>query len=408
MSVRWMWSLALLATAAFGCSKLNSTRCDQNSDCPSQHCTTSTKTCVPVDGGATGTGGTGGKGGGGGTAGSQGTGGTAFSCAVANCSGSTPFCDIDAGSCKGCEIDTNTCMNLDDGGTPVCVTTADAGSGATKGSCVRCLVNSDCSASTPVCVTATDGGAGPMQHTCVGCLSNSDCKGTKPICDLTSNTCMACGQDSDCANVGPDICMTDGHCATDSETIYVQNNTATCTDTPSSADGGANAGTSKQPLCSMQPVITLLSPSRDLVVVNGMSGTITGGSWTYADQIQQGQLSVVGQQNATIGSVSTPVFSMQSGTVSVRAVKFSPSASIGIKSTGGSLTLTGVTVDSCMGGGILLSGVTFDIERTTVTNNGPGPQGTSWRHQRERRRVGQHAQFGNDREQQADRDHLRH
>lgn len=30
-----------------------------------------------------------------------------------------------------------------------------------------------------------------------------------------------------------------------------------------------------------------------------------------------------------------------------------------------------------MGGGILLGGAAFDIENTTVTNNGPGQQGTS-------------------------------
>ena len=31
-----------------------------------------------------------------------------------------------------------------------------------------------------------------------------------------------------------------------------------------------------------------------------------------------------------------------------------------------------VTVDSCMGGGILLNNTAFDIENTTVKSNGPG------------------------------------
>ena len=124
----------------------------------------------------------------------------------------------------------------------------------------------------------------------------------------------------------------------------------------------------------MQPVPTYLSPTRALVIV---SGTVSGAGWSYNDNVTGGLLSIVGQSGAQIASSTSPGFSLQGGSVYIRAVKFSPSASIGIKSTGGSLTLDGVTVDSCMGGGIFLSGTTFDIENTTVTNNGPGSQGTS-------------------------------
>jgi hypothetical protein len=36
-------------------------------------------------------------------------------------------------------------------------------------------------------------------------------------------------------------------------------------------------------------------------------------------------------------------------------------------------------VDSCKGGGILLDGAAFEIDNTTITNNGPGQQGaTPW------------------------------
>jgi hypothetical protein len=173
--------------------------------------------------------------------------------------------------------------------------------------------------------------------------------------------------------MGIGICIKDGHCATAAETIYVKNDTGSCTDAPSV---NANAGTSAQPFCSMQPVPAYLSvtPPRDLVIV---SGTVSGATWSYNDNLTGGLLSVVGQASAQIASSTSPGFSMQGGSVYVRAVKFSPSASIGIKSTGGSITLDGVTVDSCMGGGIVLSGTTFDIENTTVMNNGPGAQGTS-------------------------------
>jgi hypothetical protein len=124
----------------------------------------------------------------------------------------------------------------------------------------------------------------------------------------------------------------------------------------------------------MQPVTTYLSQARDLVIV---SGTVSGATWSYNNNVPGGLLSIVGQAGAQIASSTSPGFSLQGGSVYLRAVKFSPSASIGIKSTGGTITLDGVTVDSCMGGGIFLSGTTFDIENTTVTNNGPGSQGTS-------------------------------
>ena len=64
--------------------------------------------------------------------------------------------------------------------------------------------------------------------------------------------------------------MTDGHCAIDAESIYVQNNTSICTTTASSS-----GGIKTQPFCSMEPVVTALAPGRDLVVVNGTSGAIT-------------------------------------------------------------------------------------------------------------------------------------
>ncbi|HVV49225.1 MAG TPA: hypothetical protein VHO06_06185, partial [Polyangia bacterium] len=131
----------------------------------------------------------------------------------------------------------------------------------------------------------------------------------------------------------------------------------------------SGTGTAATPLCSMQPVLTLLSVTRDLVVVRG---TVSGASWTYAGQ-GGGTLFVVGQQSAFVAALgAVPSFAMQSGTVSIRAVKLSSSASVGVSAMGGTLTLDHLTVDSCMGGGLLLDGAAFDIENTTVTRNGPG------------------------------------
>jgi hypothetical protein len=165
------------------------------------------------------------------------------------------------------------------------------------------------------------------------------------------------------------MAQTDGHCATSTETLYVQNSSSTCSDTAS------GAGISTKPFCSMQPVPSALSSNLDLVVVRG---TVSGGTSMFAGQGAP-VTSIVGQQSAFVASGASPAFSMQSGTVYIRGITLSSSASTGISATGGILHLDKDIVDSCKGGGILLDGASFEIDNTTVTNNGPGQQGaTPW------------------------------
>jgi hypothetical protein len=433
--------LVMLLAATSGCKKLNTNRCETDNDCGnSGTCNPMTNYCVQSDAGtdATGMGGAGGshafscpnpmcKG----TAPICDV--DAGSCRVCNAAKTTacgsldagtpvcvpgdagakagmcvgclansdcktpqaPICDTSTGTCQAC-TDSAACATKD-ASHPVCVTTATTT--LMKGMCVGCLMDSHCTTpqapicsvdtgicegcdaagatacatktpTKPVCLKVATGSS--AKGTCVVCVSNSDCNSTPntPICNPSSNTCVACGPDSDCPG-GPGVCMTDGHCATDAESIYVQNNVPTCTTTASSS-----GGTKTQPFCTMEPVAAVLAPGRDLVVVNGTSGVITGGSWTYTNQVGA-QLSIVGKQTPTIGSVSAPAFSMQSGTVNIRAVTFSSLSSIGISASGGTLDLDHVTVSSCGGGGILLNNAAFDIENTTVKNNGPSSD-LSW------------------------------
>ena len=148
MSVRWLCGLALLATAALGCTKLNPGRCDQTSDCDAGMCNTSTNLCEA--GGHGGAGGKGGQGGVGGAAGAKGTGGMPFTCPNAMCTGKTPICDQDAGSCRGCNTEKTTACGSLDAGTPLCAP-GDAGSKA--GMCVGCLMDSDCKTPRPPSAT---------------------------------------------------------------------------------------------------------------------------------------------------------------------------------------------------------------------------------------------------------------
>jgi hypothetical protein len=220
-----------------------------------------------------------------------------------------------------------------------------------------------CAGATPLC----------LQSTCVECATSSDCasSASKPICDLTSHTCVPCTSDTQCsAKVGstgnPGVCRSelDGHCAADAETIYVQSVTGCVTTYALNGPGGSAAA----PYCSMEPVGLAANPTKTLVVIRG---TVAGPDWTY--QRGQGQPATlfVGQQSAVIASATTPGFNMDSGTAYIRTVSFSSSASACIEATGGTLNLGSVVVDSCRGGGIYLDGAAFDIENTTVSNNGP-------------------------------------
>jgi hypothetical protein len=220
-----------------------------------------------------------------------------------------------------------------------------------------------CGGSTPVCLNSR----------CVECATSTDCTGavTKPICDPTSHTCVACTTDAQCvaklgATGNPGVCRSeiDGHCATDAETVYVQNTTG-CMTTYVLNGGG---GTATVPYCSLEPVSGAASSTKTLVVIRG---TVAAPDWTFQRAQGAAATTFVGQQSAVIASATTPGFNLGSGVVYLRDLKFSPSATVCISATGGTLNLERVVVDSCQGGGIYLDSAAFDIENTTVTNNGP-------------------------------------
>jgi hypothetical protein len=323
----WMF-VAVGSLMGIAClhKQLNPGRCNSNSDCPSgQICDLSAQangTCVcsspGCDGDAGAGGGTGGAGsGGGGTSGGGGSAGN-----VGGSSGSAG-----TGGAAGCQ--------------PACT--------APRAICAPNL-------------------------TCVECVSSADCMtATKPICDTGTGACVACASDAQCVaklnSADPGVCMAhqDGRCATVEETLFVENKNG-CNDTAT----GPGAGTLAQPFCSMQPVATFLSSTHDVVVIRG---TVSGASWTFSGQ-GAAETSMVGQRGAFVAALgAVPAFGMTNGAIYIRGVKFSSSASIGVKAAGGTLRLDTVTVDGCMGGGILLDGAAFDIRNTTVTRSGPGDDG---------------------------------
>jgi len=305
----------------------------------------------------------------------------------AHCGGGAPICSA-SHTCVSCAAV--------DAGCPAATPACEANSGR----CLECLGDGDCTkdASKSFCQAGTCAGcAGAGAAACVGrnpakpvcmpgglcveCATSDDCKSAaKPICDTTANACVACTRDEQCqAKVGgPGVCMAqqDGHCATDTETVYVgKNGAGTCSD--------SGAGSAQTPYCTAQTAIGVAkSASRPVVVVMGQVGGFSLGALSAP-------LTVVGRSAIISPADYADGISITSGEIYLRAltVAGNPSGVTGMgvnaqAATGATVVLhmDGCTVKDNPGGGILLAGASFDIRNSKITGNGPAQTagGTNW------------------------------
>jgi len=166
----------------------------------------------------------------------------------------------------------------------------------------------------------------------------------------------------------------DGRCATDAETVYVQIS-ATCV-----AATSGTAGSAATPFCLSQDGINAATGTKKLVVMRGPSSAMLG-NWSSPATPATGQLTVVGQNGATIGASGNIGIHISAGDVYIR----------GLAVTGGNIpSFAGIQVDSpaiirldrCivknnLGGGLVVSaaGAAFDISNSVFDGNGPGSVG---------------------------------
>jgi hypothetical protein len=268
-------------------------------------------------------------------------------CATKNAT--LPVCKAAAGTCVECGGDSDCKTST----IPAC---------DTANKCVECVQSSHCkNASAPVCDTTAE-------H-CVQCLKDSDCSGTTPIC--TNKQCTKCASDAQCvAKLGasPGVCMfhQDGRCATDAETIYVQNNTAIC------SASAASGGTATNPFCNSQDGVSAVTSTKRLVVMRGPDAWL---GWTAT--LSGAQASVVGQNGATIAPGAAIGIHLTSGDLYLRGVTVHNSDNIGITVDSGAT----LRVDRCLlvknakGGLVVAAGAAFDISNSVFDGNGPGSVG---------------------------------
>jgi hypothetical protein len=343
-----------------------------------------------------------------------GAGGKAFTCA--QCSGSTPICEVDAGTCVSCDQLAGACGSPD-GGAPICVS-RDAG---TKGgTCVECLANSSCkgarpfceltgtaknpvdtcracgtdneckqiNAMTPVCVPATDAAGGPQPGTCVGCLTDANCTSAgaskTPICEPTTSACRACAKDAECG--GPGVCMADGHCAAVSEVLFVDA-TATCTGNGTSATPYCSLAVATPHLGITTPVMIILGGTNDQLTLStsGISPVILGRKNTAGDigSIPANAATAISVSSDTVlirnltvdlgsGAASKGIAVTGAGTsLSLRMVTVSlGTKGLGIDAeSGATLSMDECYVENNPVGGILVNGATANIQNTIIAAN---------------------------------------
>lgn len=309
-------------------------------------------------------------------------------------------CDLTTGACVACV------KNTDCGGaTPVC--------DAASKKCVQCKQSSQCAAETPICGSENKCGkcltnvdcvglgkadqqwCKPDTGQCVQCLDSEACSGTTPFCGM--NKCASCaGDDAKCVGgkAEPGVCMGDGHCTAQAESIYVKY-AAMCDVTPAGGDGTLAA-----PFCTVNAGAKgKLAANRSVVVIRGPVD-----KWSL-DAPSGLRITVAGQQAAEVIGGTGGIITIGAGEVEMRKVTITGGGSsdgIRVLGTGTKLTMLdstarknggagitaapgttlivkGCAVNDNAGGGISLDGAAFEISNTRITGNGPGQNGaTTW------------------------------
>lgn len=221
-----------------------------------------------------------------------------------------------------------------------------------------CHANTDCLTGKAICA---DGGV------CVECTADSQCTTpTKPVCDKTTDTCRECKADSECAS-GPGVCMfqSDGHCATDMETVYVLAK-ANPTDCPQIT--ATNAGSATLPLCTVSQGVAA-SSTKSLIVVRGPL------NFTESVTISNlPSLAIVGQDIATIIAPSgQPGFDVSGTDIYIRGLKITTvnPATIGIVADkNATIHLDGVDIEGMPQGGLRVTASGYDVINSIFANNG--------------------------------------
>lgn len=300
---------------------------------------------------------------------------------MSDCSGVTPACRVSTGQCVEC-IDNTTCGTAE---LPVCDTTMNE--------CEGCSGDTDCAG-------RADGRLACDSSTmiCQECTDNADCTtSAEPICDTGTKMCRGCTADSECAS---GVCNTVeestgiGSCVAAENVIYVaQGGMGTqCTQVSKCdtlAEGVAKLG---DPTAARKWILIEASGTQfaaGTVTIDDKTAIIKGTGATVRSNVDDAAALIVsGTSNVTIEGLTltapqenaTPdnadaIRCTDAGsdvpTLVLRNVRLQNSEGQGLHAvTACNITITGSTISGNAGGGVFLSNSNFSIVNNFILGNG--------------------------------------
>jgi hypothetical protein len=254
------------------------------------------------------------------------------------------------------------------------------------GRCVECLMADNCqSPNKPLCLQNRCAGCGTLGAATNACGARDQ---TSPHCDTSSGRCVVCTQDAQCTRpaapicvnsacvacktdaecgvkgVGPGVCMfhQDGRCATDAETVYVENKSG-CVNA-----GAASGGTRDKPFCHPQDAVARIeqpaNQTQRLVLLRGPNSFTSSMAVTAT-------MTIIGQGDATL--IPKTGYGLHViGTAFVRNIAIKNGPDIGVVVEAGSLDLHRVVIQGNAKGGIYIKDGVVRLFNTLIVENGPG------------------------------------
>jgi hypothetical protein len=219
-------------------------------------------------------------------------------------------------------------------------------------------------------------------------VANTDCGGAKPICDTGAKACRPCAADAECP-ADPGVCMTDGHCATTGEVIFVGFQAAGCP--------GADGSLAK-PFCAPNEAVAAMAPSRHVIVILGAADARMVITTTGLSPVIIGRKSGVATEgsipaNAGVGidvlsdnvlirdltvnrgaATGKGIVANGIGTkVTLLRVKVALGEGLGVTAeSGASLAMDRCYVQNNTAGGVLVNGAKYDIQNSVIAGNSYG------------------------------------
>ncbi len=234
-----------------------------------------------------------------------------------------------------------------------------------------------CTGTTPACDMVAD--------KCVECTvaSHDLCTGAEPVCG-TEQACRGCTTHSECAS---EVCLPDGSCAAEGDVAYVS---------------GAGSGTACTKAAPCKTITTAVGANKALVKVKGAvvepAGLVLSGKnlRIFADNgasvSRSSAGAVVELATATtleiydlaivdgLGANGTGVLLNSSGSnnqLTLNHVAVRGCGGAGVKSDGGTVTLTGATITGNKGGGVAAANGKFTLRNNVIAENGDAAAGGS-------------------------------